>query len=122
MKKTIYNLAILCFLTFVYSNDSKAQGNLQFNKVKFVSVNDTVPANKVWKVESILYSNTNYGAYINLDNQSILVRYILYSNGGTSQTSSIWEMKFPFWMPAGSFIAASTNVNLINIIEYNIIP
>ncbi len=33
-----------------------AQGNLQFNQVKLVTSQQTVPANKVWKVESVIYT------------------------------------------------------------------
>ena len=34
----------------------QAQGNLQFNQVKLVTTLETVPAGKVWKVESVIYN------------------------------------------------------------------
>jgi hypothetical protein len=34
----------------------KAQGNLQFNQVKMVFAQETVPVGKVWKIESVIYS------------------------------------------------------------------
>jgi hypothetical protein len=120
MKKTFYKLAILCFLAFVYANEAKAQGNLQFNQVKLVSASDTVPANKVWKVESILCANfntsMNANSTIRVNGNFVLVR--IYSASGAAS----WEMKYPFWLPAGSSIAANVNVDTISVIEYNIIP
>ena len=118
MKELIYKIAILCFLAFVYSNDIKAQGNLQFNQVKLVSASDTVPANKTWKVESILYSADHAStASILLNNQTVFTRSYYVSNG-----QSVWEMSFPFWVPAGTVLAAGSNVRKISIIEYNIVP
>ncbi len=121
MKKIIYKIAILCILAFVYSNDSKAQGNLQFNKVKLVSATDTVPTNKVWKVESITYPS--------LTSNIIMYNSYILINGGTTQVRTyqsssaiFWEMKYPFWLPAGTTISVSSNVNLISVIEYNITP
>jgi hypothetical protein len=34
-----------------------AQGNLQFNQVKLVTVQETIPVGKVWKVTGILPSS-----------------------------------------------------------------
>ena len=33
-----------------------AQGSLQFNQVLLVNTLDTVPANKVWKIEAMAYN------------------------------------------------------------------
>jgi len=37
-----------------------AQNNLQFNQVKLVTTSETVPAGKVWKVESVLSPEVRY--------------------------------------------------------------
>jgi hypothetical protein len=119
MNKLVFKIAILGILIFLITNESKAQGNLQFNKVKLVSASDTVPTNKVWKIEGISYP------YLVYTNNAFFSRIEI--NGVTSATRIysnivIWEMKYPFWLPAGSTLAASTNVINISIIEYNIIP
>lgn len=107
----------------LFFNESKAQSNLQFNQVKLVTTVDTVPAKKVWKVESILYSNSNTNSYILLNGTSLLVRYInVVSPWGAGSAGLVWEMKYPFWLPAGSALAKSTNVESISIIEYDIVP
>jgi hypothetical protein len=117
-KKIIYRFVILCSFAFVYANEAKAQGNLQFNQVKLVSTSDTVPANKVWKVESVLYSSEHYNnSTINLNGQVVYVRTYAVSNG-----QSVWEMSFPFWVPEGTILSVGANVRKISIIEYNIIP
>jgi len=114
---------ITLIIGILFFNVSKAQSNLQFNQVKLVTTVDTVPAKKVWKVESVLYSNANTNSYISLNGTSLLVRYINYVQIGTTGVASlIWEMKYPFWLPAGSTLAKSTNVESISIIEYDIVP
>jgi hypothetical protein len=106
-----------------------SQGNLQFNQVKLVSTVETVPIDKVWKVESVTYSSglpylgsssAGAGAWvikINSINQ-IVKSYNSQSNGGIGVSDS----SFPIWLPAGSTLEASTGVNFISVIEFNIIP
>jgi hypothetical protein len=45
----------LYLILFVLLNQlAYAQGNLQFNQVKLVTALETVPAGKVWKIESVI--------------------------------------------------------------------
>jgi hypothetical protein len=122
-------------LLFVSFNLLQAQGNLQFNQVKLVSTIQTVPASKVWKVESVSYSGGNsiligttstYGYPIHsfmsfkingLNNHYPIVLHQTY--GGTT---SINLVNMPIWLPAGSTLEASTNVNFLSVIEFNIVP
>ena len=55
MKRFLFSL-ILFFVAFLVN----AQGNLQFNQVKLVTTLETVPAGKVWKVESALTGEERY--------------------------------------------------------------
>jgi hypothetical protein len=51
MKYLLTHLFLIIFVGF-----SQAQGNLQFNQAKIISNTDpmqTVPAGKVWKIESV---------------------------------------------------------------------
>jgi len=52
MKKSILSLVFISLFGLM----SFAQGSLQFNQVKLVSSEETVPAGKVWKVESVMSS------------------------------------------------------------------
>ena len=49
--KTLY-IALFILLNHL----AFAQGNLQFNQVKLVTALETVPAGKVWKIESVIYN------------------------------------------------------------------
>jgi hypothetical protein len=113
---------ITLIIGILFFNVSKAQANLQFNQVKLVTTVDTVPAKKVWKVESVLYSNANKSSYITMNGTGLLVRLIDLVPWASMATDMIWEMKYPFWLPAGSTLAISTNVVYISVIEYDIVP
>jgi hypothetical protein len=102
----------------------KAQGNLQFNQVinmSFTAANTTpvtVPAGKVWKIESCML-NTASNSYA----------YMLY-NGVyytmRQQQSSAHNVNFPFWLSSGTTVTFGGNGGgaggLLSIIEFNIIP
>ncbi len=109
-----------------------SQGTLQFNRVLLVEQSDqTVPAGKVWKVESYtasstygLHSGTPQNHVILVNNQSRIVGMSAgfntnYSGGthGSGQFSS-----FPMWLPAGTVLRASSNVSQLSVIEFNVIP
>jgi hypothetical protein len=54
MKKVLV-FFFICFLAQLQS-----QGTLQFNQIKLVSANtDSVPANKVWKIENVFIGQVN---------------------------------------------------------------
>ena len=54
MKPLLFILIFSCFGAL------KAQGNLQFNQVKLVTIQETVPVGKVWKIESALSGEERY--------------------------------------------------------------
>lgn len=149
MKRIISIAAALFFICFLSKNTS-AQGNLQFNQVKFyeLSVTQTVsgpyaenqqsitvPSGKVWKIESAfagyyIASNNSTGLFgggrLFLDNRPIFDDYL--GSGAAAVTSPI----MPIWLPAGTYTLAlksptsssSTTQYLgsVSIIEFNVVP
>lgn len=124
--KKLFFYSLLLLNTILYS-----QGNLQFNQVKLIAASETVPTNKVWKIESVLYTphnfTTNTSQEINnqiiLNGTNLIVRTFKYNQAvNIGAYSLVWEQTFPIWLPAGSTVASSTGVFGISVIEYNLIP
>jgi hypothetical protein len=130
--KQLLLLAVLFFIG-IYN----AQGNLQFNQVKLVSVAETVPVGKVWKVENILpsvrptttsWSNSTLDFTILVNGQTVYYlsaesKGSLYGNGQTGITSMAAGIGgSPLWLPAGTSLAVGQNILSINVVEFNIIP
>jgi hypothetical protein len=125
-------LLTLIFLFFTGSFALFGQGTLQFSRVLLVEQTDqTVPAGKVWKVESYTPSAT-YGTHTGSpQNHIILVnsqsRIVGMSAGfnvnysGGSHAASAFST-FPMWLPAGTVLRASSNVSQLSVIEFNVIP
>jgi hypothetical protein len=132
MKKLFIILAILT------SNFVFAQGNLQFNQIKLVTALETVPAGKVWKVESVIYNipqgattyqtgsggcgPSNYEmAAIVIDGVPTKVGQgtlpLAYSSGFYVHSYTI----LPLWLPAGATLSGGTCLNKISVIEFNIV-
>jgi len=131
-------LRILFVVTLFLSLPTfKAQGNLQFNQVKLVSVAETVPVGKVWKVENILpsvrptttsWSNSTLDFTILVNGQTVYYlsaesKGSLIGNGLTGITSMAAGIGgSPLWLPAGTSLAVGQNILSINVVEFNIIP
>lgn len=122
-------ISVICF----------GQGNLQFNQVKLVTNQETVPSGKVWKVESVIYNipqnattyQTGSGAcgpnfY---ENAAIVIDGVPtkvgqgttplgYSSGNYTHSYTI----LPLWLPAGATLSGGTCLNKISVIEFNIQP
>jgi len=139
----------LLFIAFIFlMGVFKAQGNLQFSQVKLVSTQETVPVGKIWKLENyrptVSLANdlnrlsnqaTAGGAknFVILVNgtpvylQTTLTREVGRNDGYWNQdgyaTSSDFKIfDAPIWFPAGTTLAASTNVGFIGVMEFNVIP
>ena len=126
--KSCFLLAVLLGLCI----KTEAQ-TLQFSQVKLVTTVETVPANKVWKIEGFFpsifsrYSGSSgvteghiYNLVINGNTRPVGVSSFLNGNWGTSYAGSIGH--FPLWIPAGTTLAAGSNVGEISVIEFNVIP
>lgn len=121
-----------------------AQGNLQFNAVKYIQMSVTqsgttvftetsqvvtVPANKVWKIEMIATTATNNGSANSSSGSNsgmvILDDRILYNSNSTNQPA------VPFWLPAGTYTLSFLSNTLSNghnaystvsVLEFNVVP
>ncbi len=124
----------------VVSQNLVAQ-NLQFGKTKFIdSKTDTVPAGKVWKIESFVYSQSiavcptsntslNISDSIILNGRNLMVRaqrfsglHQAWSNHTWGPEFFLWEQKTPMWLPTGTTIAAGRGVMYISVLEFKESP
>ncbi len=124
----------------------KSQGNLQFNQVKLIKLSYvtpnsnsyqvydqviTVPAGKVWKIESVIGSaQSATNNYVSPTTSVTLDGVILsfYS----SSTGSYQAAAFPIWLPEGSYtlgLVSSASVTTgttitgrFSAIEFNVAP
>ncbi len=137
---------LLLFLIIYYQNI--AQGNLQFSQVKLVSATETVPVGKVWKLQNFLpnvslftditrnQQNPTSGGirnFIILVNgisiylQTTVTREVgrsdsYWSQDGYATAASSSILNEPIWLSSGTTLAASTNVQFVSVIEFNIVP
>jgi len=122
---------------------SKAQGNLQFNKAKFIELAGypimnghwiqwpvdsaiiAVPTNKVWKIENIALSSidTSWGGQLIASGSCyafLLLNSVMVV--GTANSQAIWlpagTYKFKLMSLEKTYMAKA----LISAIEYNIVP
>ena len=96
------------------------------------SVEDTVPAGKVWKMESILTSYYfQYGGGSSCTNdvnaREVWINgasKIIQGQGvGTGSTNIyLGGYSMPFWIPAGTRVRTTCATTLLSIIEFNIVP
>jgi hypothetical protein len=125
MKSILFGIAFL-------SATLTAQ-TLQFSQVKLVTSVENVPAGKVWKIEGFFptvfsrYSGSSsvteghiYNLVINGNNRPVGVSSFLTGYWGTAYQGNIGH--FPLWIPAGTSLAAGTNVGEISVIEFTILP
>jgi hypothetical protein len=150
MKKIAFTI-FLCAALLVFHSSSFAQGNLQFNAVKYYELSVTqptsgtflestqsitVPAGKVWKIES-----ASGAAFVSSTNQSTLTsaplvlldgRIIFQTTYGTAVLSMTPNI-LPLWLPAGTYtlsVKSSTSTaapgytfyGYVSALEFNIVP
>ncbi len=130
---------IFLVLFFWVSQSLFCQYNLGFSQVKLVSVQETVPVNKVWKIESVIYNIPQTSSGVQTSNGSctsgshestaIVVDGISTKVGNgtvpaaySSVTNTHSYTSLPFWLPAGTTISGGTCLNKISVIEFNIQP
>ena len=113
---------ILVFFAALFQFTNKANSQtLQFSQVLLVSTTQTVPPNKVWKVESFFPSqnfyvgNNHSTAFLTLNNISCYV-------GQSRSDAGMSYMPLPAWLPAGTTLAAGQNIVSISVIEFTVIP
>lgn len=110
---------------------AQAQGNLQFNQpILITNVLSTVPAGKVWKIESFTPSSAYqvhggnpiaFQITINGDNRIVGMPAGLNYNYNSGSHSAVIH-SLPIWLPAGSTLVTGTGVSMISVIEFNLVP
>lgn len=147
MKKRI----ILLIFAFGLINTIKAQGNLQFNKVvnftftKNLMPNEgrdtiiTIPANKIWKIESISSGYYNETTNLNINSSMPFPNGTVFLNGtiiyGLNPNNNAMFYSVPIYLQPGSsntfglksggglsFLGPLAFRFFISAIEYNIVP
>ena len=126
---------LFLFLFLICFGALNAQGNLQFNQVVTVSTTSmTVPAGKVWKVESYSESevtfNSNYSpGCINVNYHRPLVinnnNYYFFGNMATASSGANYITtgnKLPIWLKSGDQIRTVCSSDFASAIEFNIVP
>jgi hypothetical protein len=124
--------SFVCFLLIFCFTSLNAQ-TLGYSQTVLVSNSiQTVPANKVWKVESFLPTTSKvtstFPTAFNLvvNGSAYPVGHSAFGNvsGNNAEawSSSMVNTSFPFWLPAGSTLAAGTGIGLISVIEFSVIP
>jgi hypothetical protein len=135
MRFFITLFSVICCTLF-----SIAQGNLQFNQVKLVTVEETVPSGKVWKVESVIYnipedqsgsqsSASTTCSSATFRSTSLIVDGTPTKVGQGTNTASYSNLSYthtytmlPLWLPAGATLSGGSCLNKVSIIEFNVIP
>ncbi len=130
MKKFLLSFIFVLgtFLTF-------SQGNLQFNQVLTIrEVATTVPAGKVWKVESYQQATISVTSSGAISTCADLTRtrpytidgYLYYDIGNVASGSGgyivIAQNQFPIWLKEGQIINTTCPNDFLSIIEFNIVP
>jgi hypothetical protein len=127
MKKILIAFAI-CFACMSLSNKAAAQTDtlLQFTKVILYDIaangtqSITVPAGKIWKIESVSLGSSGSAPAVFLKNSSAQNIAFFASPASTASAS------FPFWLPAaftGSLVNNSASYRCsVSITEYTRTP
>ena len=116
----------------VLSGWLKAQ-SLSFSRVILISsAEDTVPAGRVWKIESILtsysYQYPGGTSCVTSDNA-----YQIFLNGNSKYlqdgapgtgTSTVYmgNHSFPFWIPEGSRLRTNCASTHLSVLEFRVVP
>jgi hypothetical protein len=133
MKIQFLKTAIVILIMFLVKTKSYAQGDMQFNQVINKDLHNgaaptpyTVPAGKVFKLESVNNQGNSSGIFL-VNNKTYLQVYYT-STAGWSNNSGFFMWPFPQWFSAGT-VLSSTNFGgsgnygaYITGIEFNIIP
>jgi hypothetical protein len=125
MKKNHILFLFVALFVFGVSKTSLAQGNLQFNQVILLDIAGagtqavSVPAGKVWKIESVSMGSSGSTPSVFLRNSGLV-------NIAHFSTSSSVSATYPFWLPSGftgSFLNNYPSTRCtISIIEFNVVP
>ena len=132
MSKVLLSAVLLLLV-----KDTIAQFNLQLNQVLLVgSTTQTVPAGKVWKIESYMQAGVTINEMVESTatcnfpgrHHAMIVNNQLYYliNGspghGSSGTYMAVGNSLPMWIPAGTTLRSSCAADVISVLEFNLAP
>jgi hypothetical protein len=133
--KRLALLLILVLHALCGSQQIQGQNTLSFSGAILVGTTlDTVPANKVWKVESYMQANvsltnqTNGGGCSNPSWQSqfYINQYMYYNTAWIGNgISSFYQgnhIPFPFWLPAGTTLKTTCAGDYLSVLEFTVQP
>ncbi|MBM3171949.1 MAG: hypothetical protein FJZ75_10115 [Bacteroidetes bacterium] len=130
-------LALLLVLILLACGSQKvqSQNTLSFSRAILVgTTTDTVPSNKVWKVESYIQANvsltnqTNGGGCSNSAWQSpfYINQYMYYNTAWIGNgISSFYQgnhIPFPLWLPAGTTLKTTCAGDYLSVLEFTVQP
>lgn len=121
------NIKKLIFFSLLIVPTISFSQNLEYSKVLLVSSIDTVPSGKVWKITNVLPTLTNSGEMkILVNGNNIVVAFSKSSNGQTGSTGNFSNshnyyssLNGAYWLPEGTTLQSSDNVQYISVIEFN---
>jgi hypothetical protein len=122
-------LAAFLIASIACTKETKAQ-TLLFSKALLVTSADTVPAGKIWKVESAPASTTlgiNSSSTAAQGNANVILvngiaLYIKSTWGSSYSSSAISATDLPIWLPEGTTLAAGTNTAMVSVLEFTVSP
>ena len=126
-------ILLLLLGSIAFAIGLNAQGNLQFNQAKLVTGLETVPAGKVWKVESFLPTSVYRADFspnprIYLCAFDGITREVGHSGIGdlnARYSSVVTFIDTPLWLSAGTTINPTVSSSFlwgVNVLEFNILP
>ncbi|MCC6599947.1 MAG: hypothetical protein IT223_04650 [Crocinitomicaceae bacterium] len=136
-------MAIIVLTTFNCSGQT-----LEFSQALLISSSSTVPSGKIWKVENILPNASPVASTPNAvgpgsATSTTTTETIIVVNGYNIRTTSSKASALPtngsgyvnsnavstftllsgaLWLPAGTALAASTNVQYVSVLEFTVVP
>jgi len=113
--------ALVLASVFTISNGLQSQ-TLQFSRVLLVTTTQTVPQNKVWKIETV-FPDANFSSNGGVGPSAQLVINNNVGNVGHQRyDAGMSFMPFPAWLPSGTTLAPGQYVHWISVIEFTVIP
>lgn len=131
--KRIFFIAII--IAFFGGATLKAQKSLEFNQVLLISsAVQTVPANKVWKIESYLIQNLYFSNSTGSCNDGYSRPFYINNKpyyiagggaGGSGSGGFYWGLgpgtTMPVWIPEGAALKTMCSDDVLSVIEFNIV-
>jgi hypothetical protein len=133
-----FSRSFVLIVVVAFTTNTMAQ-SLAFSQVKLVTAQETVPAGKVWKVESVIYNIPEASPSIqsssgsctsgNYNMASITIDGIPTKVGNGSMPTSYSNANYintytmlPVWLPEGKTLSGGSCLNKVSVIEFTIVP